>query len=199
MARTFCTLEEAATRLNAPKTEVEALLRDGVLCEFRDGSARFLKVADIDALMSRAAGGVALQAPPSVRARTAPSESTEHPTDEIRLPPYASVRVKTRYPQTRPAPPASAKSVSSAGRDLPPREQSARPARLRPSVHAAPSPRPVPPRQTKPQTRDMSLREWIWAGLLDDRPSTLIVLLFVVLVGVCGVTGALYLLMQVLP
>jgi hypothetical protein len=44
----------------------------------------------------------------------------------------------------------------------------------------------------------MSLREWIWAGLLDDRPGTLIFLLFGVLVAVCGVTGALYLLSQVL-
>ena len=44
----------------------------------------------------------------------------------------------------------------------------------------------------------MSLREWLWTGLRDDQPHTLIVLALTVLAGTCGVIGAAYLLAQLL-
>jgi hypothetical protein len=196
----FCTLEEAATRLKATETDLEALLREGSLQEFRDGSARFLKVADVDALMNGQTGGVALKAPPEVRppaSRPAPTESAK---DEIRLPPYAAVRVKTRYRQARRAslPPEPQTGPPPAPRDSQPKRQPVAQVRPRPGVHL-PAPTPsFTPRRPKPQTRDLSLKEWIWAGLLDDRPGTLIFLLLAVLIGVSGITGAVYLLTQLL-
>lgn len=202
MARMFCTFQEAAAILDATETELEALLADGALAEFRDGSTRFLKVADIDALMAQQAGGVALKAPPDIQAQatgpeSAPDvEATSGGADEIRLPPCAAVKVKTRYCQDQPAPapPGPRTDVSSANRNVPPKRPSA--SKIHPHLDV---PTPVlAARATRPQTREMSLREWIWAGLLDDRPGTLIFLLFATLVGVCGVGSALYLLARLL-
>jgi len=44
----------------------------------------------------------------------------------------------------------------------------------------------------------MSLRQWLWTGVRDDRPHTLIALALTILAGVCGLIGAAYLLGQVL-
>jgi len=53
-------------------------------------------------------------------------------------------------------------------------------------------------RQPKPQTHELSLGDWIWTGLIDDRPHTILVLLGMVLVGAATIAGIGYLLTQVL-
>lgn len=50
MARTFCTLEEAAGRLCATVDELESMLAEGLVQEFRDGPGRFLRSTDVQAL-----------------------------------------------------------------------------------------------------------------------------------------------------
>jgi hypothetical protein len=44
----------------------------------------------------------------------------------------------------------------------------------------------------------LSLGDWIWTGLIDDRPHTILVLLGMVLVGAATIAGIGYLLTQVL-
>jgi hypothetical protein len=38
----------------------------------------------------------------------------------------------------------------------------------------------------------MSLRQWLWMGLLDDRPHVILALLGAVLLGICTVAAAAY-------
>jgi len=204
MVRMFCTPEEAAKKLNATETELEVLLEDGVLPEFRHGPSRFLKTADVDALLE-GRGPIALQASPETRSTpgrppTHDGARTSADAEEIRLPACASVRVKTRDPQSRPAaaPPAPPRRVSATSRRVPPRQPSVPRREPCPDARRVPSPPAFAPHRMKPQPREMSLREWLWAGLRDDQPHTLIVLALTVLAGTCGVIGAAYLLAQLL-
>jgi len=204
MARMFCTPEEAAKKLNATETELEVLLEDGVLHEFRHGPSRFLKIADVDALLA-GQGPIALQPPPETRSTPGrppahDSGRTPEDADEIRLPACAAVRVKTRDPQSRPAPapPAPPRRVCTASGRVPTRQPSVPRSEPCPDIRRVPSPPTFAPHRVKPQTREMSLREWLWTGLRDDQPHTLIVLALTVLAGTCGVIGAAYLLAQLL-
>ncbi len=52
MSRMFCTLKEAAETLHASEDEIQVLLERGILREFREGSHRLLKEADVGALAS---------------------------------------------------------------------------------------------------------------------------------------------------
>ncbi len=200
MVRMFCTAEEAARKLDATETELEVLIEDGVLPEFRDGASRFLRIADVDALLARR-GGVALQAraePQFLFESPGPAgDGRSTPTDEeIRLPACATVKVKTADPQCRPAGAESQRRLAPA--HLPPRQPSAPRRNVRPGARRAPSSQALPAYRAKPQTQEMSLRQWLWTGVRDDRPHTLIALALTILAGVCGLIGAAYLLGQVL-
>jgi len=196
MVRMFCTPEEAAKKLNATETELETLLEDGALQDFRAGSSRFLKIADVDALLA-GQGPIALQPPPETRSKTKlpkptdDSGRTSADAEEIRLPACAAVRVRTRHPQSRPAaaPPAPRRRVCAASRNLPPRQPAVPRGEPCPAVRGVPSAPAFPAYRVTPQTREMSLREWLWTGLRDDQPHTLIVLALTVLAGTCGVIG----------
>lgn len=59
MSRMFCTLKEAAETLHASEDQIQALLEQGLLHEFREGPHRLLKEADVGALVSVGAGGTA--------------------------------------------------------------------------------------------------------------------------------------------
>jgi hypothetical protein len=199
----FCTAEEAARKLDATETELEILMEEGILPEFRDGASRFLRIADVDALLARQ-GGVALQAPPE---RESPFElggsacdmgSTPSEAEEIRLPACATVRVKTEHPESQPAATAPQRRASAVRADMPPRQPSAPRREPRPDICRAPSVSALPAYPAKPQTQEMSLRQWLWTGVRDDRPHTLIALALSILAGVCGVIGAVYLLAQAL-
>jgi hypothetical protein len=196
----FCTAEEAARKLDATETELEILIEDDVLPEFRDGASRFLRIADVDALLARR-GGVALQVraePQSLfESPGLPGDDRSTTTDEeIRLPACATVKVKTADPQCRPAGAESQRRANPA--HLPPRQPSAPRRNVRPEARRAPSAQALPAYRTKPQTQEMSLRQWLWTGVRDDRPHTLIALALTILAGVCGLIGAAYLLGQVL-
>jgi len=47
----FCSVKEAAERLDATEDQIENLLRKGMLREFRDGPHRLLRTADIGAIV----------------------------------------------------------------------------------------------------------------------------------------------------
>jgi hypothetical protein len=44
----------------------------------------------------------------------------------------------------------------------------------------------------------MSLRQWIWTGLIDDSPLAIFIVFGTVLIGVCALAGAAYLLLRAL-
>jgi len=201
MVRMFCTAKEAARKLDATETELEILMEDGMLPEFRDGASRFVRIADVDALLARR-GGIALQA------RSEPQTPFESPglpgddrstvtEEEIRLPACATVKVTTADPQYHPAA-AEAQRRRAAPAHLPPRQRSVPRRDVRPDARGVPSGQALPAHRTKPQAQEMSLRQWLWTGVRDDRPHTLIALAITILAGVCGLIGAAYLLAQVL-
>jgi len=53
-------------------------------------------------------------------------------------------------------------------------------------------------RRRKPQAGELSLKDWAWTGLIDDRPHTILVLLGMIIVGATTIAGIGYLLMQAL-
>jgi hypothetical protein len=206
MAHMFCTYEEAAHRLEITQTELAMMIEEGALQEFRDGCYSFLKTDDIDALLAEAGGSVAVLAPPDNRP-DAPSSRPPFDTDaiwaaaeEIRLPPYAAARTRIRHAQPQPpAPRAQSPRGVVAPNQVPPAAHEpanrTNPAPQAPRV-GAPANRTA--RRPKPQTRELSFKEWIWTGLLDDRPHTIVALSLGVLTVIGGLAGAAYLLTRIL-
>jgi len=77
------------------------------------------------------------------------------------------------------------------------------PPRAAPSVPGAGISRRRParafrPQRRKPQASELPLKEWVWTGLIDDRPHTILVLLGMAIVGAATIAGIGYLLTQVL-
>jgi len=136
MVRKFCTLKEAAEQLAATQEQIEHLLRKGILREFRDGSHRLLRAADVAAI------------------------------------------VAARVPMQKPA------SSRFGKRSAPSRGRSAARRRTQP--------------QTASQRPGLSIREWFWIGLTQDRPITLallcgflLLMLSAVVAGACMLAGIL--------
>ena len=50
MARMFCTVKQAAGKLDMTEAQIENMLDEGTLPEFREGSRRLVKMADLVAL-----------------------------------------------------------------------------------------------------------------------------------------------------
>ena len=64
MAGMFCSLREAAERLNKTEYEIKELVEQGRLREFRDGASLLLKVDEIEALAAEEGIELASEAPP---------------------------------------------------------------------------------------------------------------------------------------
>ena len=168
MVRMFCTLKEAAGRLNADPDEIEAMLNEGTLPEFREGPHRLVKTADVGALSAARNGRV----PEPDWAPPGPGDDATGEDDvfDMRLPRYAAATVRTR-------------NHGSAGpRNAPWREQ--RGASLNPTRGKRLSPpssgnlrnrkRIVYEPEMQPQ--DLSVRQWFWTGLIQDRPLAIAIL-----------------------
>jgi hypothetical protein len=203
MTETFCTLKQAADRLETTEAEIELMLNRGVLREFRDGSRRLLKVADL-AHAAKAvhptAGNVPQQAgsPPA----QIDKEAFTLPEPEITLPPTATAtaragshrpRVSERTPH-QVAEPAPRRRIARAAGARKPGATPRRPNWPHAVVISPSSARPRP----RPQTHEVSLRQWLWAGLVDDNPLAVFIIFGIVLLGTVGLAGTLYLLMRVL-
>lgn len=205
--RKFCTIQEAAERLNVTQEQIEGLLSKGMLREFRDGPHRLLRTADIGAIVAGRTRRLERQGQPRTQS-TAHSPST--PRDEssasdrrssVRLPrsPNAASQTSRRdaaRPKTNPA--------VRQRRDLGPRA----PARRSASAQSAKFPllsdslgasrgRTEP--DTLPPRPSLSVREWFWTGLIQDSPVAIALLsglvlltLSAVVAGVCALRDALH-------
>jgi len=194
--RKFCTLQEAAERLNTTQEQIESLLSRGVLREFRNGQHRLLRTADVGAILA---------------AKTRRLERQGQP-----LGPDAS---RPNAPQREgPSAPGPARARTARSRDRRPDENHANPEDVRTSRKARPqrSAAPVSPRGKRPSPRspgrprlsdgrpgrrsklevaasrqNLSIREWFWSGLLQDRPIAIALLSAIVLLTLSGlVAGA---------
>ena len=85
MAGMFYTFEEAAEKLNKTEQELRELVEQGKLREFRDGSASFFKIAEIESFAS-AEGIPVTPQPEEAGAAVADAESFQ-PEQEQELPP----------------------------------------------------------------------------------------------------------------
>jgi len=194
----FCTLREAAERLDATHEQIEDLLRRGFLREFRDGSHRLLRAADVAAIAA-------------VRERRALRQGRPQPSDAID--PYAC-RGESRSGHDRPDPirvPQPSAGISQTFRS--PRRRAPVTARREDSrfdsadlgdgpasSHSSRRPRsPEVPRKTRgrriaettAQQSGLSMREWLWTGLTQDRPMTIALLCAFVLLALSAlIAGA---------
>lgn len=202
MAQIFCTLKQAADQLETTEAEIETLIHDGILREFHDGFDRLLKVADLtgSAVAASAAGG----RQPALAQREgrlpqpglydAPAETAD---PEIKLPSAAAVTMEVKPPR----------AVAPRRSPRPDRQPASQKRSFHPVVQkpAVPRRRQGPPRavaicpefptqRPRPQTCEMSLRQWIWTGLIDDNPLAIVILFGTVVLAISGVAGVIYLL-----
>ena len=200
MVREFCTLEEAAERLRASQTQIERLIDKGLLREFRDGTHRLLRTADVGAILAARNRQLERQGQPMTTATSQPSlrrrkleltddpELEPHPhTEEEDAAGHESVR--------RDKSPRNSRNVRS------PQNSGLRPARARrsptrPSSRTRSSNGPRKPQrqaqsQTPPPRQSLSVREWFWTGLLQDRPIAIALLSGLILLGLSAVVAGL--------
>ncbi|MBM4026784.1 MAG: hypothetical protein FJ280_15470 [Planctomycetes bacterium] len=182
MTRMFCTLKEAAQTLQASEDQVNALLEQGLLQEFREGPHRLVRETEVGALAQKRRRHRPAQ-PPVPRLSPAAARSKANRPASSRRP----RTVKAAAPPPRSDPPAS--DARRAARQEP---------RIRNCAPRRENPVPAGPRQlaaSLPAARAverLSVRQWFWMGLVQDRPaviallSGLILLLLAALVaGLC--------------
>lgn len=227
MSSMFCTLKQAADKLETTEAEVEAMLDSGVLREFRDGSMRLLKVADLAnvAVAEHAGAGrrddrdersgatpptgidyeaftlpepeIALSAPPEVVAsvsRTHAPASKRAPRPAAKAAVRPAVKTASK-PALKPVPrparkPASRATAQEHIAPVPATRKSTLPERPKnPPRAVVISPPPVPHRR-RVQHGEMSLRQWLWTGLIDDSPVAIFIIFgMIVLAGAAAAAG----------
>ncbi|MEN6338190.1 MAG: hypothetical protein ABFE01_28365 [Phycisphaerales bacterium] len=190
--RKFCTLQEAAERLNTSQEQIETLLSRGMLREFRNGPHRLLRTADVGAILAARTRRLERQGQPlepdasrsgspqnggrSVPSPAGAGRLRDTLADETRLdieePPTAG-RTRSRR-NAGPASPGGRRSSSRSSRR--PRLSDGRPKR-----RAKP--------EVAPSRQSLSVREWFWTGLLQDRPITIALLSGIVLLTVSGLVA----------
>jgi excisionase family DNA binding protein len=173
MTRMFCTLTEAAQTLHANEDQIETLLEKGVLREFREGPHRLLKESDVDSLAVRL----------KRRSKAARQSAAQDPAQQ---PSQARAnRPKTPPPATKPQRPRRVPKREGTPSGTRPGPRSAAPTRVsQPSVpsHTGIDNRP-PERQ--------SVRQWLWTGLVQDRPAAIALLSGLVLLTLSALVAAL--------
>ena len=196
--RKFCTLEEAAERLNVTQAQIEKLLARGLLREFRDGPHRLLRTADVGAI---------------IEARTRRLERQGQPVEpdaSRSRPPRREGGSAYDLSGNRPIPSEDAALHQSPPKG--PRTRRTKPdntANPRPSSRKRPQARPIErsrlsdgPRGSRRHTKapealphqNLSVREWFWNGLLQDRPIAIALLSAMALLVLSGlVAGACWL------
>jgi len=200
----FCTLKQAADKLETTEAEIETMLNDGILREFRDGSNRLLKVADLNAVALAATSATTRGRPAQARGKAGSSQPRRDdtlvlPNLEIKLP--AAAAVTTRMSPRVAAPTRPRSTQQPTGQKRAPRAVT--PKRV-PTQRRQSPPRAVvispdsTAQRSQPQTYEMSLRQWLWTGLLDDDPIAIFITFGAALLAVSVVAGAIYLLARAL-
>ncbi len=153
MSHMFCTLQEAAQTLNTTEDQIKALLEKGLLREFREGPHCLLKEADV--------GALALQ-----------QRQHREPASPV-PPPTPAGRSHGARTGSRPAPRPRSRDAEAR------REHGGRSAPGRPGMLYA-NGRVADPRraeETGPRRPDrLSIRQWFWIGLVQDRPAAIALL-----------------------
>jgi hypothetical protein len=200
MVSMFCTLREAAQQLQISEEQVEAMLRDGLLREFREGACRLVKSTDVATLAAiRGAPSAGEWQPTGYEAETSFASEDAWPEAPIVAGPrsaasYSEARMKlphraaaaTRAPGSRTARPRNKRQLraSTAARDL----CRSRPAPMRPRVGGYPN-RPVV-RQVNMQAQSLSFRQWLWNGLIQDDPVAIALVFGLVLLVLSALVAA---------
>jgi hypothetical protein len=215
MAQMFCTLKQAADKLETTEAQIEVMLTSGILREFRDGPRRLLKVADLAdvAVAAHAADSRGVGHKTTMPQAEIDYEEFTLPEPEFKLPSAAKVIARMSHPQAatpkrtpRPAPkpiprPVAQRRVTHAAVVHKSTAVARKPAAVQrhrnPPRAVVISPPPAPQRP-RPQTHEMSLRQWLWTGLVDDSPIAIFIVFGVVLLGAAAAAGAVYLLTQAL-
>ncbi len=182
MSHMFCTLREAAQTLNASEDQMKDLLEQGLLQEFRQGSHRLLKEADVDALALKQRQRRERQSPTALPRDHRVKAS--HPA-EARLP--HPVMAGARLPQ---------QPGSQEGEKRRRLHRMHVPARGRMPYTDMRGAYPHQVRETGPRRPDrLSVRQWFWMGLVQDRPVAIallsgltLALVAVLVAGLCFLT-----------
>ncbi len=189
MSHMFCTLREAAQTLNASEDQIKALLERGLLQEFRQGPHRLLREADVGALALKQRE---LRERPSP---TAPSQDhrvkTSRPA-ETGLP--HSVMAGPRLPQ-QPGSPEGQRRRRQRGMIVPGRGGMPYTDARGAYPHRAQETGPRRP-DRRPSDR-LSVRQWFWMGLVQDRPVAIALLSGLVFALVAALGAGLWCLTQV--
>lgn len=183
MTHMFCTLEEAAQRLHATEEQIETMLGEGILPEFREGANRLVRAADVGVLATVKNSG------PPARHDCGPEWSH---ASNVMLPRCAAAA--GRAPSHRSTGPRNTRPVRQR-RTFASETQQRRPSPSRPGTRR--TRKPIPPgAQAQPQ--NLSVRQWFWTGLIQDRPMAIAILSGLVLLalaslvaGVCALAEAL--------
>ncbi|NLH41554.1 MAG: excisionase family DNA-binding protein [Planctomycetes bacterium] len=196
--RRFCTLEEAAERLNITQAQIQRLLARGLLREFRDGPHRLLRTADVGAILEARTRRLERQGQPIEPGASRPRPprgdhgSPRDPDRDSRTPSQdAALRPSPKKgPRTRRAKSNNNVNPRSDGRMRPQAGSIERPqlsdGRRRSRRHMK-APEGLP-------QQSLSVREWFWDGLLQDRPIAIALLSAMALLALCGlVAGACWL------
>jgi excisionase family DNA binding protein len=206
MVRKFCTLREAAERLNATQDQIEHLVKRGILHEFRDGSHRLLKTAEVGAIVVARNRRLERQGQPRspgtsrTPATARSSELAAAGSAEIRLPrtaatPSPAPSRRPRSPDASPRIPQKKTSARAAEAHRPASARFADPPPLSVSLRQAQRRRePEPPMQR----HDQSLGRWFWTGLLQDSPVAIAMLSMLILLVVAALVGGMCMLADAL-
>jgi len=193
----FCTLKQAAETLRASEEQIHALVEQGILHEFRTGPHRLVKEAEVGALalLQRPRA----PAPPQDAPQNPPPGPPRDPARPAGSPPGGRSKAggcaTTRRPHPRhTAPPPSRRRTAQKARDqiasrvprTPDRngDRGRRPeAVVRTQAPRSPGAAYVrtavrPARRSLPA---LSVRQWFWMGLLQDRPTAIALLTGLVL------------------
>jgi excisionase family DNA binding protein len=197
MSHMFCTLQEAAQTLNTSEDEIQALLERGLLREFREGPHRLLKEADVGALARQQAqcrepkspappptqaGGLSASCDRGARADRPAQSRLPHSTiagSRPPQPPRPRDAGSRRQPHARNTP---------GHRPMPDTD-------LR-DAHSRRTQEPTPRRPDHRRSGRLSLREWFWMGLIQDRPVTIALLSGLVLALLAALVAGLCFLAQ---
>jgi excisionase family DNA binding protein len=187
----FCTLKEAAETLNASEDQINTLLERGILHEFRQGPHRLLREADVDALDLRRGHRPEAQPPaqPPVRTKRPSPRSGDKPkasrSVQRKVHPCATAVARPARPQrTKNARP----GTQDTGRRAEDRRQKPEDARQKMENRPANPPVVRPPSSGLPT---MTLRQWFWMGLVQDRPAAIALLSGLVLLALSALVAGM--------
>ncbi len=175
MTRMFCTLREAAQELHTTEEHIETMLSEGILREFREGPHRLVRAADVGAL-----GTMKNSSPPPVRHNRRPEPNR---ASHVRLPRCAAAAA--RAPGDWSAGPKNTPPLRRR-RTLANETQQGRPSAARAS--AGHERKTIQPR-VRAQPQSLSIRQWFWTGLIQDRPVAIAILSGLVLLALAALAA----------